>query len=174
MFLHSSLLKIWDFFHLCEKFYVFSHSWKKSQIFNRGLCKNVLFLYTCQTSRHGILEGCRALLPLVPYPKRPRAFFGSFKKLVLKLPFSCQKYRSMCMICQLTDYITKFDTCCMVWVVNYRWSKAINLNWRSFILVKEINKIIEVLADCGVQLGTLLILNLLKISVTAARCYKYP
>ena len=114
MFLHSSLLKIWDFFHLCEKFYVFSHSWKKSQIFNRGLCKNVLFLYTCQTSRHGILEGCRALLPLVPYPKRPHAFFGSFKKLVLKLPFSCQKYRSMCMICQLTDYITKFDTCCMV------------------------------------------------------------
>ena len=23
-FLHSSLLKIWDFFHSCEKFYVFS------------------------------------------------------------------------------------------------------------------------------------------------------
>ena len=49
------------------------------------------------------------------------------------------------MICQLTDYITKFDTCCMVRVVNYRWSKAINLNWRSFILVIKINKIIEVL-----------------------------
>jgi predicted phosphoribosyltransferase len=37
--------------------------------------------------------------------------------------------------------------------------------------VGGINKIIEVSAACGVQLGTLLIL---KISVTAARCYKYP
>jgi hypothetical protein len=48
------------------------------------------------TTRHGILEGRRALdaighalLPLVPYPKRPRAFFVSFLKLILKLPFSC-------------------------------------------------------------------------------------
>ena len=49
-------------------------------------------------------------------------------------------------------------------VVNYTWSKAINLNLRSFILVKHINKIIEVSATCSVQLGTLLIL---KISVTA-------
>jgi hypothetical protein len=39
------------------------------------------------TTRHGIVEGCRALdalgrslLPLVPYPKRPRAFFVSFLK----------------------------------------------------------------------------------------------
>jgi hypothetical protein len=35
-----------------------------------------------QTTRHGILEGRRALdralLPLVPYPKRPCAFFVSF------------------------------------------------------------------------------------------------
>jgi len=31
----------------------------------------------------------------------------------------------MFMICQSTDYITHFDTCCMVWEVNYRWSKAI-------------------------------------------------
>jgi hypothetical protein len=54
-----------------------------------------------------------------------------------------------------------------VFVLFYRWSKAINLNLRSFILVKDINKIIEVSAACGVQLGTLLIL---KISVTAARC----
>ena len=56
-FLHSSLLKIWDFFHSCEKFYVFSlvplrstrekwnfsHSWKKFKIFNRDSCKNLLF-----------------------------------------------------------------------------------------------------------------------------------
>jgi len=40
--------------------------------------------------------------------------------------------------------------------------------------VKEINKIIEVSAACCVQLGTLLIPKLLRISVTAARCYKYP
>jgi hypothetical protein len=73
------------------------------------------------TTRHGNLEGRRALdaigralLPLVPHPKRPRAFFVRFLKLILKLPFSCQKYRSMFMICQLTDYITKFDACCMV------------------------------------------------------------
>jgi hypothetical protein len=47
------------------------------------------------TFLHGISEGrCaldRALLPLVPYPKRPRAFFVSFFKTYykLKLPFSC-------------------------------------------------------------------------------------
>ena len=44
-FLHLSLLKIWDFFHSCEKFYVFSHQWKKSQIFNRNLYKNLLFFH---------------------------------------------------------------------------------------------------------------------------------
>ena len=49
-----------------------------------------------QTTPHGILEGHhaldalgRALLPLVPYPKHPCAFFVSFLKLILKLPFSC-------------------------------------------------------------------------------------
>jgi hypothetical protein len=31
---------------------------------------------------------------------------------------------SMFMICQSTDYITHFATCCMVWKVNYMWSKA--------------------------------------------------
>jgi hypothetical protein len=31
-----------SFFHSCEKFYVFSHPWKKSQIFNRDSCKNLL------------------------------------------------------------------------------------------------------------------------------------
>jgi hypothetical protein len=36
-FLHSSLLKIWNFFH----------SWKKSQIFNRDSCKNLLFSFFC-------------------------------------------------------------------------------------------------------------------------------
>jgi hypothetical protein len=41
-------------------------------------------------------------------------------------------------------------------------------------LVKEINEIIEVSAACCVQLRTLLIPKLLRISVTAARCYKYP
>ena len=40
--------------------------------------------------------------------------------------------------------------------------------------MKEINKIIEVSAACCVQLGTLLIPKLLRISITAARCYKYP
>ena len=54
--LHSSVLKILNFFHSCEKFYLFSHvplappvkrrnlshSWKKSQIFNRDSCKNLL------------------------------------------------------------------------------------------------------------------------------------
>jgi hypothetical protein len=50
-YLHSSLLKIWDFFHSWEKFSVFvkrrnfSHSWKKSQIFNRDSCKNLLFFW---------------------------------------------------------------------------------------------------------------------------------
>ena len=54
-FLHESLLKIWGFFHECEKF-VFSrvgrsgtsgktlnffHEWKKSQIFNKDECKYV-------------------------------------------------------------------------------------------------------------------------------------
>jgi hypothetical protein len=29
-FLHESLLKIWDFFHECEKTLNFSHEWKKS------------------------------------------------------------------------------------------------------------------------------------------------
>jgi hypothetical protein len=56
-FLHESLLKIWDFFHECEKFVFsrversgtsgktlnFSHEWKKSQIFNKYECK-YLFL----------------------------------------------------------------------------------------------------------------------------------
>ena len=55
-YLHSSLLKIWDFFHSREKFSVFpfvplrsirdrrnfSHSWKKCQIFNKDSCKNLL------------------------------------------------------------------------------------------------------------------------------------
>ena len=53
--LHSSLLKIWDFFHSWEKFSVFPLvplrstrekteflTWKKSQIFNRDSCKNLL------------------------------------------------------------------------------------------------------------------------------------
>jgi hypothetical protein len=58
-YLHSSLLKIWDFFHLWEKCSVFalvplcstrektdfSNSWKKSQIFNRDSCKNLLFFF---------------------------------------------------------------------------------------------------------------------------------
>jgi hypothetical protein len=59
-YLHSSLLKIWDFFHSCERNSVsfhsfryaplvkrrnFSHSWKKSQIFNRDSCKNLLLLF---------------------------------------------------------------------------------------------------------------------------------
>ena len=34
-YLHSSLLKIWDFFH----------EWKKSQIFNRDSCKNLLIFH---------------------------------------------------------------------------------------------------------------------------------
>ena len=45
-------------------------------------------------TRHGILEGRRALdaigrafLPLVPYPKRPRAFFVSFFKTYTKAAF---------------------------------------------------------------------------------------
>jgi hypothetical protein len=56
-FLHESLLKIWDFFHECEKSVFsrvehsgtsaktlhFSHKWKKSQIFNKDECK-YLFL----------------------------------------------------------------------------------------------------------------------------------
>ena len=56
-YLHSSLLKIWDFFHSWEnspsfhsfrytplvKRRNFSHSWKKSQIFNKDECK-YLFL----------------------------------------------------------------------------------------------------------------------------------
>jgi hypothetical protein len=46
-YLHSSLLKIWDFFHSFRyaplvKRRNFSHSWKKSQIFNRDSCKNLL------------------------------------------------------------------------------------------------------------------------------------
>jgi hypothetical protein len=52
-YLHSTLLKIWNFFHSWEKFSVFplvplvkrrnfSHSWKKSQIFIRDSCKNLL------------------------------------------------------------------------------------------------------------------------------------
>ena len=76
--------------------------------------------------------GC-ALLHWVPNQKCPLAFFVSCLKLIFKLPFSCYKYRSMCMICQSTDYIKHFDTCFMVWEVNYRWSKAINHNFWSFI-----------------------------------------
>jgi hypothetical protein len=37
-------------------------------------------------------------------------------------------HRSVFMIYQSTDYITHFDTCCMVWKDNYMWSKALNLN----------------------------------------------
>ena len=45
-FLHESLLKIWDFFHECEKRRRISHTSgknSKSKIFNRDECKN-LFL----------------------------------------------------------------------------------------------------------------------------------
>ena len=35
-------------------------------------------------------------------------------RMELNICLECQKYRSMFMICQSTDYITHFDTCCMV------------------------------------------------------------
>jgi hypothetical protein len=58
--------------------------------------------------------------------KMPSCLFRKFFKTYTKAAFLLLKI---------------FDTCCMVLtVVNYRWSKAINLNLRSFILVKDINK----------------------------------
>ena len=123
-------------------------------------------------------KGAAPLIPLVA-PSAPstisktpsylfRKFFITYTKaafLLLKISISIYDLsinRLHHKICHLLYGLT---------VVNYRWSKAISLNLRSFILMKDINKIIEVSAACGVQFSTLLIL---KISVTAARCYKYP
>jgi hypothetical protein len=93
--------------HACLIYFVLTHFLQTNNVIRNGglrVCKyfdefhfffipeNNLF----QTTRHSILEGRSALntlggapLPLVPYPKRPHAFFVSFLKLILKLPFSC-------------------------------------------------------------------------------------
>jgi hypothetical protein len=71
-YLHSFLLKIWDFFHLWEKFSVFplvplrstrektEFLTKKSQIFNRDSCKNLLV--------SKVRKGSPELLSMVIYP----------------------------------------------------------------------------------------------------------
>jgi hypothetical protein len=63
---------------------------------NFELEKSFFLFRSASTTRHVILEGRRALdrafLPLVPYPKRPRAFFVSFLKLILKLSPTLQLF----------------------------------------------------------------------------------
>ena len=125
-FLHSSLLKIWDFFHSCEKFYVFSlvllHSWKKSQIFNRDSCKNLLIVKRKQTTEQTMINKTQhRKLKIEQHEPHPKTGVDS-EVLFIRHQFSNMSVMCHAILSILLYSISYFATCFVVEICQYTFN----------------------------------------------------